>query len=209
MEGRQFAKLVANLRRDGVLTSLPLVHRDQSSNSQLTILSGNHRVAAAIKAGIEESDVIEVTNRLTREQFVALQLSHNAIVGQDDQAVLKELYEELDFEWKEYSGLTDEAFNVAELDVTMLRVDQPFFEELTIAFLPGDKAIFMEWLDKLARSKAAARLVGQYEDFTQFFDAIIAVKEAKGVVNSAVALRLMAELAGRQLEAEQAEQEAA
>jgi len=192
-----------------VLTSLPLVHRDQSSNSQLTILSGNHRVAAAIKAGIEESDVIEVTNRLTREQFVALQLSHNAIVGQDDQAVLKELYEELDFEWKEYSGLTDEAFNVAELDVTMLRVDQPFFEELTIAFLPGDKAIFMEWLDKLARSKAAARLVGQYEDFTQFFDAIIAVKEAKGVVNSAVALRLMAELAGRQLEAEQAEQEAA
>ena len=192
-----------------MLTSLPLVHRDQSSNSQLTILSGNHRVAAAIKAGIEESDVIEVTNRLTREQFVALQLSHNAIVGQDDQAVLKELYEELDFEWKEYSGLTDEAFNVAELDVTMLRVDQPFFEELTIAFLPGDKAIFMEWLDKLARSKAAARLVGQYEDFTQFFDAIIAVKEAKGVVNSAVALRLMAELAGRQLEAEQAEQEAA
>ena len=81
MKGAQFNRLVENVRRDGCLTSFPLVHREGDS---LVVVSGNHRVRAAIEAGIEESDVIEATSPLTRQQFVALQLSHNAIAGQDD-----------------------------------------------------------------------------------------------------------------------------
>src|SRR5690242_16828167 len=76
MKPEQFNRLVENIRRDGCLTSVPLVHRD---GDDLVVVSGNHRVSAAIKAGIEESDVIEVMSPLTRQQFVALQLSHNAI----------------------------------------------------------------------------------------------------------------------------------
>ena len=97
MKGPQFERLVENIRRDGVLTSFPLVHREGKA---LEVISGNHRVSAAIKAGIEESDVIEVTTPLTRQQFVALQLSHNAIAGQDDPNILRSLYDELDFGWK-------------------------------------------------------------------------------------------------------------
>src|ERR1700761_3709618 len=83
MEGRQFSKLVANIKRDGCLTTLPLVHRE---GGKLTVISGNHRVQAAIKAGLVDTDVIEVLSPLSRKQFVALQLSHNAIVGIDDQS---------------------------------------------------------------------------------------------------------------------------
>jgi hypothetical protein len=78
MKGADFNRLVENIKHDGCLTSLPLVYRD---GDILTVVSGNHRFSAAIKAGIEESDLIEVTSPLTRQQFVALQLSHNAIVG--------------------------------------------------------------------------------------------------------------------------------
>ena len=204
MEGRQFSKLVANIKRDGCLTTLPLVHRE---GGKLTVISGNHRVQAAIKAGLVDTDVIEVLTPLSRKQFVALQLSHNAIVGIDDQSVLKALYEELDFDWKEYSGLTNEAFNIADLDVSVLHVDQPFFEELNITFLPTDRDVFTGWLDKLAKSKEAQRMVGRYEDFGVFFDQLLAVKSVKGVHNTAVALRVMAELAGRALalEAEEAD----
>ena len=152
MKGPQFNRLVENIRRDGCLTSFPLVHRDGEA---LVVVSGNHRVSAAIKAGIEESDVIEVTSPLTRQQFVALQLSHNAIAGQDDPNILRSLYDELDFGWKEYSGLTDDAFNIDELDTSVLRVEQPFYEELTISFLPGDAEVFTGWLDKIGKSKAA------------------------------------------------------
>jgi len=204
MTGAQFNLLVANIKRDGCLTSFPLVHR---VDGELRVVSGNHRVPAAMKAGLVEADVIEITSPLTREQFVALQLSHNAIVGKDDPNILKSLYDELDFGWKEYSGLTDDAFKVEDLDTSVLRVEAPFYEELTISFLPGDAAVFNGWLDKIAKSKAAgARLVGDYADFALFFDTLLAVKHTTGVHNTAVALRLMAEMAGGALAAKEAEQ---
>src|ERR1700722_348380 len=151
MKGPQFERLVENIRRDGVLTSFPLVHREGEA---LVVISGNHRVSAAIKAGIEG------TAPLTRQQFVALQLSHSAIAGQDDPNILRSLYDELDFGWKEYSGLTDDEFNIDDLDASVLRVEQPFYEELTISFLPGDADVFRSWLDKIGSSKPAGeRLV--------------------------------------------------
>jgi hypothetical protein len=200
MKGPVFNRLVENIRRDGCLTSFPLV---AAQDGALTVVSGNHRVSAAIKAGIEESDVIEVTSPLTREQFVALQLSHNAVVGEDDPNVLRSLYDELAFEWKEYSGLTDDAFKVEDLDTTVLRVEAPFYQELHVSFLPADATVFNDWLEKIGKAKAEAmRLVGDISDFDAFFDTLLAVKAATGVHNTAVALRAMAELAGRALEAE-------
>jgi len=202
MSGPQFNLLVANIKRDGCLTSFPLVHRVDGA---LQVVSGNHRVQAAMKAGLIEGDAIEVTTPLSREQFVALQLSHNAIVGKDDPNILKSLYDELDFGWKEYSGLTDDAFKVEDLDTSVLRVEAPFYEELHISFLPGDATIFKDWLDKIGKSKAAAmRMVAHYDDFDRVFKSLIAVKGASGIHNTAVALRTMAELAGEALAAREA-----
>ncbi len=193
MRGATFARLVANIKADGCLTSVPLVGHVAGMR---LVASGNHRVPAAMKAGIEEADVMEILTPLTREQFVALQLAHNAVVGEDDPNILQSLYAELDFGWKEYSGLTDDAFKVEDLDTSVLRVGQPFYEELQIFFLPADAAIFTTLLAKIAKSKAAVtRLVGAYADFDLFFQGLLAVKHATGVHNTAVALRMMAELA--------------
>lgn len=203
MKGTVFARLVANLKRDGILTQLPVVNLQ---DGELEIASGNHRTEAAIAAGIEEGDALEILTPLTREQFIALQLSHNAVVGEDDPNVLKELYSELGFDWKEYSGLTDDAFDIKDLDTTVMRVEQPFYEELTISFLPGDMQVFRSWLDKIAASKTAkTRLVGMYEDFRLFFETVLEVKRVTDVHNSAVALRLMAEYAAKALKQEEAD----
>jgi hypothetical protein len=207
MKGEQFALLVKNITRDGCLTSFPLV---ATVDGALTVVSGNNRVAAGIKAGIIEHDLIEITSPLTREQFVALQLSHNALVGEDDPNILKALYDELPFEWKLYSGLSDDAFKIEDLDLTALQVHAPFYQELHISFLPGDREVFLAWLESIGKSKAAAeRMVGIYADFGQFFDMLLAVKSASGVHNTAVALRLMAEKAGLALQAEEAARAAA
>jgi ParB-like nuclease domain len=58
LKGPLFNRLVENIKADGCLTSFPLVARQGDA---LTVISGNHRVSAAIKAGIGETDVIEVT----------------------------------------------------------------------------------------------------------------------------------------------------
>lgn len=54
-------------------------------------------------------------DKLTQDQKTAIQLSQNAISGQDDPATLKLLYESiLDTEMKKYSGLDDKTLELLE-----------------------------------------------------------------------------------------------
>ncbi|MBI0379164.1 ParB N-terminal domain-containing protein, partial [Streptomyces albiflaviniger] len=110
----QFRQLVANIQRDGHLTSTPLVWNDAESG-RLIVLSGNHRTLAAIEAGLEQIWWMQIDQPLPRQRQIALQLSHNAIAGQDDPAILKELYEELEsVEWRQYTGLDDKTLDLLE-----------------------------------------------------------------------------------------------
>ena len=95
MKPDEFHKLVQNIKRDGCLTQLPFVCKDPNEKKWL-VLSGNHRVQAAIEAGLETIQVQATNKRLTKDEMIAIQLSHNAISGQDDMAILKELYGAID-----------------------------------------------------------------------------------------------------------------
>jgi len=204
MTDAQYSRLKDNIKRDGCLTSAPLVF---DIGGKLEVLSGNHRVRAALDAGVEKAAVIEILTPLTDEQKIAIQLSHNAIAGDDDPNVLRELYEGLGFQFQEYSGLTDDAFDLDDLDMTVLSVGQPFYEEIVVSFLPEDAKIFTDFLAQVEKKKTdSKRLVGHYKDFNTLFDTLVDVKEHAGVHNAAVALRMMVELAAERLEdlAEQA-----
>ncbi len=50
MEQEMFQNLVENVKQDGGLSSLPLCYREEDDS--LLVLSGNHRVQAAVHAGI-------------------------------------------------------------------------------------------------------------------------------------------------------------
>lgn len=191
MPGTQFQQLVDNLKRDGALTSVPLVY-------QGTVYSGNHRVAAAIDAGIEEALILEIVSECTPERLRALQLAHNAIEGQDDPNILQKLYDSLSFAWKRYSGLTDNAFGkVSELDIKALSVGAPQYQELVVLFLPEEQNRFLIALKEVDKKlkKNIPVLAGRFEDFDRFFDAIVTLKKVKGIHNTAIALRTIAELA--------------
>ncbi len=55
MTSEQMRVLVDNLKRDGNLTSVPLVIEKEK---KLEAVSGNHRIQAAVEAGIEEAEVM-------------------------------------------------------------------------------------------------------------------------------------------------------
>lgn len=78
MKQDEYQKLVANVKRDGCLTQLPFVCKDPVERKWL-VLSGNHRVQAAIDAGLEEIEVQATKDKLTKDEMIAIQLSHNAI----------------------------------------------------------------------------------------------------------------------------------
>jgi hypothetical protein len=195
MTAAQFDRLVENLKRDGVLTSLPLVYGD-------TILSGNHRVRAALKAGIVEADVIEVVTPLDAKRRVALQLSHNAITGQDDPNLLSDLYGSLDFDEKAYSGLTDEMLGkIDDLTMSALGIGAPAYEDILLTFLPEDAEQFAALVKRLEKAgRAMPRFVSSLADFTPFFDTLLAVKEKLNIHNTSLAVRMMATLACERLE---------
>jgi len=196
MTPQEFSQLVANIKADGKLLGLPVVYRGE-------VLSGNHRVRAATKAGIEEADVLDVLTELTEERRLAIQLSQNAINGKDDPNILAQLYTSMkSLEWKKYSGVTDDAFKCTDEKLSALGITRPKYEELTIVFLPEEKTAFIDFVARLEKSKKAEVLVGELGTFNALFDAIVRVKQEKKVINNAVALRLLAELAVSALDAE-------
>jgi len=204
MPKREFDQLTDNIRRDGCLTSAPLVY-DFDTHGE--ILSGNHRVQAAIAAGVEEADVIVILTPLTKDQKTAIQLSHNRLVGEDDQNVLQQLYESLgSVDAKLYCGLSDDDFKIDELNINAISFLQPQVEELTLAFIPEDKAIVIDWLKNLEKiAKKHGVVIADRQDFGTFYETIVAVKQLKGVLNNATAMRLMCDLAAERLAQLQAE----
>ena len=53
MRHEEFQRLVANVKKDGQLTSAPFAALDPA-DGKYEVLSGNHRVQAAVSAGLEK-----------------------------------------------------------------------------------------------------------------------------------------------------------
>lgn len=63
MRHEEFQRLVANVKQDGQLTSAPFAARNPDGTYE--VLSGNHRVQAAIAAGLESIQCpIKITHRI-------------------------------------------------------------------------------------------------------------------------------------------------
>ncbi|MBE3123233.1 MAG: ParB N-terminal domain-containing protein [Acidobacteria bacterium] len=210
MPAEQYRRLVENIKRDGALTSVPFAIRHPAtpgsavaSGDRYRILSGNHRVQAAKDAGLTEIMVLYTDQELTRQQQVAIQLSHNAIAGQDDLAILRELYDEInDVVLKEYSGLDD---------VTLGRMEPPNLDPLSekgleyrivsIAFLPDEaeraEALFAKVLEQALGDRT---WVNRRADYDRMLDLLTVAKTQAGVKNTATAFGLLLDLAENHLD---------
>jgi hypothetical protein len=202
MRHETFATLVANIKRDGALTQYPFVWHNTAKDYR-EVLSGNHRVKAAIEAGLDEITWIETDEDLTHSQRVAIQLSHNAISGEDDPATLKRLYEELDeVDWKAYAGLDDKTLDLLEkVDVGSLSEANLDFASLNLMFLPDElesaKASF-ELARKATKSDETwIASINQYDDVLL---ALATVHAGYRVGNVATALGLILKVFDRHLE---------
>ena len=139
MRHEEYQKLVANIKRDGQLTSAPFACKD---GDEYLVLSGNHRTKAAIAAGLETIPCIVTDDELSEDQKIGIQLSHNALSGKDDLYILKELYDKiLDLDWKEYSGLDDKTLEMLDkMTAQSLSEANLDFQTLGMVFLPDELA---------------------------------------------------------------------
>jgi hypothetical protein len=200
MRVEQYQRLVENIKRDGCLTSVPFAILQ---SERYYILSGNHRVKAAKDAGLTEIMVLYTDQALSHSQQVAIQLSHNAIAGQDDLAILRELYDEInDVVLKGYSGLDD---------VVLGRMEPPNLDPLSekgleyrivsIAFLPDEveraEAMFSKVLEQTTGDQT---WINRRSDYDRMLDNLTAAKSSAGIKNTATAFGLLLDLAEKHLD---------
>ena len=197
MDKKEFDLLVSNIKQDGCLTSLPLVY-DGDRHGE--VISGNHRVQAAIQAGLDTAKVIVIKSALTHDQKIAIQLSHNSITGKDDPNLLKALYDSInDLDFKMYSGITDEMFKIDDLTLAAMTFETPKEEEVILHFLQGDKEVFADALEKIQKKATRLHLIADISDFNDLFNIVFRVKSEMNILNTAEAIKAVVKLADERL----------
>lgn len=194
MTNETFRNLVENVRRDGGLSSLPFCVRTEGG---YRVLSGNHRVMAAKEAGLTEIPVLFTEKALSHQEEVAVQLSHNALAGQDDPMLLKALYAEIeDLGLKYYAGLDDKTLaeleKVALNNLAEVRLD---FRTITFAFLPEEVDRLQSALEAAAKFAASKELFAvALKDWDRAMDALTKAQSAFNVRNSATGFCLILDI---------------
>ena len=215
MRHETFARLVENIRADGGLTgNTPfawLVHDDATQQPVMDgegkpvyeVLSGNHRVKASIAAGLTEIDICLTDDYLPPDRRAAIQLSHNAISGEDDPATLKTIYEGIsDTEMRIYSGLDDKTLKLLD-EVTVAPMSEAAltFQTVSMTFLPDEAAIVQEAFDQARKQAAGAKghWLARWADYDRTMDALEMASQAYGVKNTATALMIVMDVFSRHL----------
>jgi len=193
MSPHKFERLVANIKQDGKLESLPLVMK-KADRDEFEIISGHHRVRAARDAGVNELFVLAYEKELSRDLVKSKQLAHNSLIGVDDEQVLREIYAEIqDLDARIAIGLKHLE---DELDIGVINVDEVTvnldYEILNIVFLPREKRKFEDVL--LMIEKKANVIVENLESFEPFKDALREVGFNENIRNISCILGKMADI---------------
>jgi hypothetical protein len=130
-----------------------------------------------------------VDDPLTEDQIKAIQIAHNALVGEDDPFVLKEIYESIGAgEIKEYSGIDNKLLGLLEkVSVDTLASGQLEWTTVSFLFLPDEVERLRASLaaeGKSAKLGFAARVA----DYDRFMEALALAADSFGVSNAAAAL---------------------
>lgn len=195
MTNEMFRNLVDNIKKDGGLSSVPFCWKH---DGKYRVLSGNHRCQAAIAAGITNILVLYTDKDLSKQEQIAIELSHNAIDGKDDMTILKELWDEIDdVSLKYYAGLDDKTLDEMEkAAISALAEVKLDYRSLTFLFLPHE----IEKLDDALKHAAESGVVqdtvymNRIEDFKRMLEAQSKVQGAYDVKNSATSLMLILDI---------------
>jgi hypothetical protein len=183
-----FDQLTRNVERDGQMESTPLCHT--LKDGTLEVISGNHRIEAAIKAKLKEVLVMVIPRELKPGERIAKQLSHNAIAGQDDKHLLAELWREMDtIEEKLYSGLDSKVIEELEkVKFSGFGPEQIRTEQVMLWFLPEEIESIEKVLTALDMASTAKRVyLAPLSHYQKLFDLIVAKKKSDNIKNTAVA----------------------
>lgn len=192
MRNETFRQLVDNIKNDGALSQIPFCVK---AGDRFITLSGNHRLKAALEAGETVLPIIYPTHReLTRAEQVAIQISHNAIAGDDDPIILLELFNELGtVSDKLYTGIDDKALAQLEaVDISQIDSVKLNFRILSFFFMPEEISELKDAFDDASkRVSSSETYLANMKDFDDLLTALAEAKSSANVANVATGLQVV------------------
>jgi len=214
MRHETYMKLVDNIKQDGVLTQIPFgwhLHDDETREPVYTddgepvyeVLSGNHRVSAAIDAGLQVIDFQVTDIHLTKDQRTAIQLSHNELTGEDDPAVLKIIYSGIeDISWRVYAGLDDKTLGLLqEVDTTSISEANLKFQVVSMTFLPDElEEAKKVWEEAKKYGSGSTIWTARWAQYDAWLDAVELASRAHGIQSVATGVKVVLDVFNNHLE---------
>lgn len=199
MEKETLDKLVYNVSEDGFLSQLPLGMKRKEDGKYL-ILSGNHRLKASIKSGLQYILILYI-DEVSKDKQIAYQLSHNALVGKDDMQMLKEIYSEIEsIDAKEFSGLNGIQFvDVEKLNVSSINDGDIELTEMKFLFIESRKNDVENVLKELNNQKIDEKTSIVVGSFEAFIRTMTEVKNAFNIKSNTVAFGRMIDICREKL----------
>lgn len=218
MRHEVFMRLTENVKEDNALTSVPFcaiygyytaddpipyLPGEVDPIPQYEVLSGNHRVKSAIAADLPEIDVMVTDDPLPPDRRKAIQLSHNALVGEDDPATLKMIYGGIqDLTMRLYSGLDDKRLDMLDkVSPGALGEANLQFQPVSFMFLPDELDQVKEVWEIAKKEAGAAKLLwlARMNEYDAVMDALEATSASYGVKNVTTALIAILEIFTRHI----------
>ena len=159
MNEKDFNRLVKNLKKDGVLTSSPLL-MDQTGKQKTMCISGHHRIKAAIKAGIEGC-VCLISDELDDSTRIRLQVAHNDIHGEPNKDILSIMQQSLSDIDISLVDSTDMENIIKEAQE--VSIDIPQFRYINICLVEKSRERFVDMLLKLEKADAINYIIDNKE----------------------------------------------
>jgi len=140
--------------------------------------------------------------RVHHQERVAIQLSHNAITGKDDPALLKELWAEIDdLSLKYYAGLDDTQLEqLADAQLKSMREAVLDYKSVMFLFLPEEVEALDNALQRAVESTVCEEAVtARVSEFSRLVDALDKTKASFAIKNHAVDLSIVLDVFERHL----------
>ena len=135
MSGEDFATLCDNIGKSG-LSSVPCCYK--KANGRYVMISGHHRLRACKKNHFSKIGILWCDeSELSRDEIIAIQLSHNSLHGQDNQSILKKLFEQIQsIDFKKFAHINiDEISPISTDGISVFAVKENFV--FTIILYPN------------------------------------------------------------------------
>lgn len=203
MSRSKFDRLAANIARDECLTSVPLIWQCPEQGypeGEELILSGNHRADAAVTVDVTHSECMVIRGPMEQARRIAIQLSHNALVGESDLATLSVLYQDIDeLDWRDYAGLDDRELDLmSKVDLDSLAEANLEYHTVQLAFLPAEATRARAVFDELAAT-ADETWLAAHDQYEQALATLDSAATAHRVGNIATQLGILLDIAEQHL----------